>query len=129
MKHSLLLTRQVLSLQLPEAITQYAGSEAKAHWLAGKAQIFLFREDRNRSPYLDDRTRYLQVLRYRLALERGQRFRSVAALIFVRSFIPNEADWRSLRLPRHLYFLYYLFRPIRLVAERLSIRRARLERQ
>jgi Uncharacterised nucleotidyltransferase len=127
MKHSLLLTGRVLGLQLPERITQYAGNDAKAHWLAGKAQTFLFREDRNRSPYLDDRTRYLQVLRYRLALEEGQRFRRGAALVFRRAFIPNEADWRSLRLPRPLYFLYYLFRPIRLVVERLSIRRVRLD--
>lgn len=127
MKHSLLLTRQVLGLQLPECVTNYASGDAKAHWLAAKAQTFLFREDRNRSPYLDDRTRYLQVLRYRLALEGGQRLRSSVALVFRRAFIPNEADWRSLRLPRSLYFLYYLFRPIRLVIERLSIRRFRLD--
>ena len=127
MKHSLLLTKQLLGLQLPERVTHYAGGDAKAHWLAAKAQTFLFREDRNRSPYLDDRTRYLQVLRYRLALEGGQRLRSSVALVFRRAFIPNEADWRSLRLPRSLYFLYYLFRPIRLVIERLSIRRFRLD--
>jgi len=127
MKHSLLLTRQVLGLQLPECVTNYASGDAKAHWLAAKAQTFLFREDGNRSPYLDDRTRYLQVLRYRLALEGGQRLRSSVALVFRRAFIPNEADWRSLRLPRSLYFLYYLFRPIRLVIERLSIRRFRLD--
>ena len=127
MKHSLLLTKQLLGLQLPERVTHYASGDAKAHRLAAKAQTFLFREDRNRSPYLDDRTRYLQVLRYRLALEGGQRFRSGVALVFRRAFIPNEADWRSLRLPRSFYFLYYLFRPIRLVIERLSIRRFRLD--
>ena len=126
-KHGLLLTRQVLGLQLPEWITRYATSDPKAHWLAGKAQTFLFREDPNQSPYLDDRTRYLQVLRYRLALEETRRFRRAAALLFRRAFIPNEADWRSLRLPRSLYFLYYFLRPIRLVIEQLPIRRVRLD--
>jgi hypothetical protein len=119
MKHGLLLTTQILSLELPERISQYICDHAKARMLVGKAQTFLFRENKD-SPYLDDRIRYLEVLRYHLAFERAHRFRNGVAMVLRRAFIPNEADWRSLRLPRGLYFLYYLFRPIRLVIERLS---------
>jgi hypothetical protein len=121
MKHGLLLTMQILSLELPERIRQYICDDAKARLLAGKAQTFLFRENKDLSPYLDDRIRYLEVLRYRLAFERAHPFRNGVATLLRRVFIPNEADWHRLRLPRGLYFLYYLFRPIRLVMERLSI--------
>jgi hypothetical protein len=122
MKHGLLLTTQILNLALPERIRQYICDDAKARFLVGRAQTFLFRENKDHSPYLDDRSRYLEVLRYRLAFETAHPFRNGAASVLRRAFIPNEADWRCLRLPRGLYFLYYLFRPIRLVIERLSIR-------
>jgi hypothetical protein len=127
MKHGLLLTAQILSLELPERIGQYIGDDPKARLLVGKAQTFLFRENKDHSPYLDDRTRYLEVLRYRMAFERAHPFHNGVARVLRRAFIPNEADWRSLRLPRGLYFLYYLVRPIRLVIERLSIRGGRLD--
>jgi hypothetical protein len=127
MKHGLLLTARILSLELPERISQYICGDAKARLLADKAETFLFRENKDLSLYLDDRTRYLEVLRYRLAFEGAHPFRNGAATFLRRVFVPNEADWRSLRLPRGLYFLYYLFRPIRLVIERLSIRGERLD--
>ncbi len=127
MKHGLLMTTEILNLVLPERISQYICDDAKARLLVGKAQAFLFRENKDHSPYLDDRSRYLEVLRYRLACERARPFRKGAATVLRRAFIPNEADWRSLRLPRGLYFLYYLFRPIRLVIERLSILGGRLD--
>jgi hypothetical protein len=126
LKHSLLLSRQVLSLQLPERISQYASSDARSHKLAGKAQTFLFRANKDHSPSLDDRTRYLEILRYRLAFEKAHPFRKGAAMVLRRAFVPNEADWRSLRLPRRLYFLYYVFRPIRLVIKQLPTRRLHL---
>jgi hypothetical protein len=129
LKHSLLLIRQVLGLELPEPINRYASSDTKAHVLARKAQSFLFRENEDRSRYLNDRTRYLEVLRYRLAFENGSHWRNGAALLFRRAFVPNEADWRRLCLPRRFYFLYYLVRPIRLVIERLSVRRIHLDGQ
>jgi len=127
MKHGLLLTTQILNFALPEPISQYICDDTKARLLVGKAQTFLFRENKDHSPYLDDRSRFLEVLRYRLAFERAHLFRNGAATILRRAFIPNEADWRSLRLPRALYFLYYVFRPIRLVIERLSILGGRLD--
>ena len=120
MKHGLLLTTQILNLELPERISQYICDDAKARLLVDKAQTFLFRENKDLSPYLDDRIRYLEVLRYRMAFERAHPFRNGVATLLRRAFMPNEADWRRLRLPRGLYFLYYLFRPIRLVMERLS---------
>ena len=118
-KHSLLLAKQVLNLELPEPISQYA-CDMKAGALVGKARTFLLRENMDRSSP-DDRVRYLEALRFHLALEKGQRFRKAVAMILRHAFVPNEADWRNLRLPRHLFFIYYLFRPIRLVIKQFSI--------
>jgi len=122
-KHSLLLIGQVLGLELPVPIRQYASHDTKAQSLAKTAQRFLFRQNDDCSRYLDDRSRYLEVLRYRLAFAKGWRWRAGAALVLRRAFVPNEADWHRVRLPRPLYFLYYLIRPIRLAVERLPLRR------
>jgi len=122
-KHSLLLIGQVLGLELPVPIRQYASHDTKAQSLAKTAQRFLFRQNDDCSRYLDDRSRYLGVLRYRLAFAKGWRWYNGAAMVLGRAFVPNEADWRCVRLPRPLYFLYYLIRPIRLAVERLPLRR------
>jgi Uncharacterised nucleotidyltransferase len=122
-KHSLLLMAQVLGLELPAPIRQYASRDTKAHSLAETARTFLFRQNDDRSRYLDDRSDYMEVLRYRLAFAKGPRWRAGAALVLRRAFVPNEADWQRVRLPRPLYFLYYLIRPIRLAVERLPLRR------
>ena len=74
LKHSLLLAERVLGLELPAPIIRYARSDAKADSLAEMAQTFLFRENDRHSPYLDDRSRYLEVLRYRVAFASGWRW-------------------------------------------------------
>lgn len=114
--HSLLLTEQVLGLQLPMPIRQYVSNDTKAHSLAKTAQTFLFRQN-------DKRSRYLEVFRYHVAFAKDRRWRTGAALILGRAFVPDEADWHRVRLPRPFYFLYYLIRPIRLAVERLPLRR------
>ena len=36
--------------------------------------------------------------------------------------VPDSTmDWHRVRLPRPLYFLYYLVRPMRFVVERLAV--------
>ena len=111
LKHSLLLTQQVLGMELLERITSYVADE-RARALAETAQAFLFRER-------GDHPGYLAPLRYHLALARG--WRDGASLVFERVFVPAEPDWKSVRLPRALRFLYYLVRPIRFVVERLAV--------
>jgi Uncharacterised nucleotidyltransferase len=110
LKHSLILAGQVLGLELPEPLSQYANQDAKARMLAKTAQQFLFREN-------DITPRYSEVLRYYLAFAKS--WRNHASLILMPVFVPLEPDWRFVRLPRPLYFLYYLVRPIRLVIKHL----------
>jgi hypothetical protein len=58
-------------------------------------------------------------LRYHPALSKD--WRNGASLIFERVFVPAQPDWDRVRLSRPLSFLYYLFRPIRFVVERLAV--------
>jgi hypothetical protein len=111
LKHSLLLAEQVLGLQLPDRIRNYADEE-RARVLAEIAQALLLREH-------GDHPGYLGPLRYHLAFAKG--WRDGASLVLERVFVPAEPDWHSVRLPRPLYFLYYVVRPVRFVLERLSV--------
>jgi hypothetical protein len=125
--HSLLLCRDVLGVSLPEAIEEYSGKHTAASLLASQARDFLFRENTDDSRYIDDRTRYREVLRYRLGFQTGWRWMRATNMLLRRAFVPNEADWDWLRLAPALYFLYYPMRPVRLVSQRLGMRRPRAD--
>jgi hypothetical protein len=125
--HSLLLCTDVLGVTLPEVIEKYSGRHTAASLLASQARDFLFRENTDDSRYIDDRTRYREVLRYRLGFRKGGHGMHAANMLLRRAFVPNEADWDWLRLPPALYFLYYAMRPIRLVSERLGMRGPRAD--
>ena len=109
LKHSLLLARQVLGLELPSLIGNYC-EDANAQALADTASSFLFRENGDIG--------YREALRYHLAFAKDLRDRT--HLLFERVFVPAEPDWQGVRLPHSLQFLYYAVRPVRFVFERLS---------
>ncbi len=110
LKHSLLLAKQVLGLELPSTIRNYVCRDAKALMLANTATTFLFRDG--------DELGYREALRYHLAFAKGWRDR--IRFVFERVFVPAEPDWQKVRLPRSLYFLYYLVRPVRFIMEHFS---------
>lgn len=125
--HSLLLCGEVLGVSLPEANEEYSGKHTAANLLASQARDFLYRENTDDSRYIDDRTGYKDVLRYRLGFQTGWRWMRAANMLLRRAFVPNEADWDWLHLPPALYFLYYPIRPVRLVSQRLGMRRPRVD--
>ena len=102
LKHSLLLVHQVLGLQLPPLINVYC-EDAKARELTDRAMSFLFRRDADLG--------YGEALHYHLAFATSWRDRT--HLVFERLFVPEESDWREVRLPRSLQFLYYAVKPLR----------------
>jgi len=113
LQHTLLLTQQVLGLKVPEVVRSSASNDERALELAAIAYQFLF-------PTSGDSPRRLDALRYHLALT--EHWRSRARLIVDRIFVPEEQDWKTVRLPNTLHFLYYLIRPVRFILERLSVR-------
>jgi hypothetical protein len=102
LKHSLLLTAQILRLDLPLLARNYCNS-GEARKLAGFARTFLFKEE--------DRQDRVEELHYYLAFANG--WRDCARLLFQRFFVPTETEWEHIRLPRMLYYLYYAIRPTR----------------
>ena len=109
LRHSLLLARQVLGLELPSLIGDYC-EDVNAQVLADTASSLLFRENGDIG--------YREALRYHLAFAKDLRDRT--HLLFERVFVPAEPDWQGVRLPHSLQFLYYAVRPMRFVFERLS---------
>jgi hypothetical protein len=97
-------------MELPPAIRNYC-EDAKARALTDRASSLLFRTN--------DHPGYGAALLYHLAFANGWKDR--IRLIFERIFVPEEPDWKQVRLPRPLHFLYYTVRPMRLVRERLSM--------
>jgi hypothetical protein len=109
LKHSLLMAKNVLGLELPAEIRSFA--EAKeAQALATTVCSFMFSE----TAHLHEG----EMMRYHLAFGRGWRDR--VRFLRYRIFVPAEPDWNAVRLPQPLYLLYYLIRPVRIIMERLS---------
>ena len=104
LKHSLLLTEQMLGLDLPPLVKNYC-NDTKARKLADFARTLLLRER--------DSLGRVEELRYYLAFAKG--WRDYARLLFERLFVPTETEWGHVRLPRMLYCLYYVIRPARFV--------------
>lgn len=52
------------------------------------------------------------------------RWRDRIRYLFLRLFLPTMEDWKQVRLPDPLFFLYFLFRPLRLAGDILLHRRS-----
>jgi hypothetical protein len=108
LKHALLLVERVLRVQLPDAAKQYCSQDEDAIALSRIAESFLY-------PPVPG---YWRTLRYHLAFAKSPRER--ARFIVSRVFAPAEPDWERIRLPRQLFFLYYLIRPLRFLQEQTT---------
>lgn len=105
----LLLARDLLGTTLPEEISQRIQSIPVLKLLAAQVRKRLF------CKVFIPRTTFERFLNELRQTDLWQD-RALCFLGFLhRTITPNEYDWASLPLPRFLYFLYYLLRPIRLV--------------
>ena len=111
LKHALLLAERVLRIELSEAAKQYCYDDEDAIALSKIAESFLFPDARTQPGHW-------QTLQYHLAFAKTQRDR--ARFILSRVFAPAEPDWDHIRLPRQLFFLYYLIRPLRFLQEQTA---------
>ena len=105
----LLVARATLDAPLPEAVLNSFGSRKSAQLAAGQACNDLFIDHPGR-----------QSLRYHLRLmeRRGDqlRFLALSAGSKLRQLRPNDLDRAVLPLPKALRFLYFVVRPVRLLA-------------
>ena len=110
------LLQKLWDVNLPERIRAFLDTDRAVEPLAAVAMRRL-REDAARFPSLRSRLRFQWQQRDGL-IERC-RYVSLWALT------PSFGDWQVIRLPRALFFLYYLIRPPRLLlrASKVAIRR------
>lgn len=99
----LLLASDLLGVDLPPASVELALADAHTRTLARTA-LERLRAD---SPASELDT---AVFRIRALERNSNRMRLAAGMVCE----PTEAEYRALQLPPHLYWLYYLFRPLRL---------------
>jgi hypothetical protein len=106
----LALAQQVLASALPEAVAERCREDAVVAKLTQSVVLGLFNPERMMGAF--GRIGFAYRCRGRL----GEALYWVAAM----TFLPHVSDWRSLHLPRALWFLYPLIRPLRLAAKYLS---------
>ena len=104
LKHSLILVREVLGIELPSLVADYC-RDVQARAVADRAAELLFRGNRDLS--------HGQELGFHLAFASGWRDRG--RFLFERLFVPDEPDLRS-NLPG---FLSYAAKPMRFLFTRL----------
>ncbi len=105
---SCLLASDLLGTALPEKVWQRIQAEPSVKSLAKQVRERLFLNFDNSSKF-EQSNFSLWDIRVRERLQDRVRY------CFNLIFSPNEADAALLPLPRSLYFIYYLLRPIRLV--------------
>lgn len=102
----LLLASDLLGVDLPPAALELADADARTRALAEAAQ------ERLRA---DKPVSVAEAVRFpaRAFEQSGNRMRLVVGMVCQ----PTEAEYRALKLPPGLYWLYYVFRPLRLAVK------------
>jgi hypothetical protein len=111
----LFLAGDLLEAPLPYEVAQRAREDRRVTSLADGVYAMLFPRERIRAISIRQNIYYVK------AMDRmSDRMRFCVGYM-----VPTPLEWRLLRLPRSLSFLYYLLRPIRLVAKygRKALRR------
>ena len=104
----LLLTIDLLGVSLPDHIATEVQSDIPAKALAQEFRGRLF-EQRNSRPGIIETAR--------LHMRMRERWRDRITYGFRLSLGTTVGDWTSLKMPRSLFFLYYLLRPVRLAGK------------
>jgi len=107
----ILLVRDLLGTSVPKDVFQTAQSDATAKFLAAHARDCFFLD----AHLLPEIFHYQHKVKER-ASDRARIYLDNCRQSIGNAIRPNEKDREVLSLPVYLSFLYYLFRPIRLVA-------------
>ena len=110
----LLLARDLLGAALPDAIIDMINADRELHTLANETYAALFAQkpqDNRLSYFLRMREHPIDKARHVLRM-------------WGRRMVPSMQDTEWIKLPRSLYFLYYLARPVRILASAIWRRSA-----
>jgi Uncharacterised nucleotidyltransferase len=116
----LLLVHELLDIPLNDRLRQFAQADRKALWLK---KLVVTRLTQSRSILSREPSwerfiiRFLSLGHWEPQLQQGLDFiKRILKLLFM----VNKLDYGFLPLPRHLYFLYYVIRPVRLIQKHRS---------
>lgn len=104
----LFLAKELIGMDLPEKIWGKIEASPIIKNLATRIYKKLFLDFDNPAGIFKDQLLYLKM---------RERFKDKARYVFYLTFTPNTRDWNLLRLPNFLFSLYYILRPIRLLAK------------
>jgi hypothetical protein len=111
----LFLAQDLLGADLPEGISKRLQGDTTVQWLAGRVRQNLFNATHRHPGRLKRIAFYLRVKDH---WRDGVQFcLTYFSQWFKAAVTPNSADRTVLSLPGYLSFLYYFFRPIRLLTE------------
>ena len=100
------LARDLLDAQLPGGIGEEVDKDRAVGTLRAHVRSSLFRREAGSPGFLE--TGWFQ-------WKAKDRFADKAGYVLIRALLPTVEDWIRLPLPDSLYFLYFLFRPLRLL--------------
>lgn len=103
------LAHDLLRTELPEEARREVVRDPLVDTLAAEVYGWLFRESPDSRGILEDSAFFPFHFRVR------ERLRDRLRYLIRTVFTPNYADWQSAPLPRPLFCLYYLLKPVRLV--------------
>jgi hypothetical protein len=104
----LFLAGDLIGTGLPKNVLKTIEAEPVIKKLASRVYKKLFLDFDNPAGIFKDQLLYLKM---------RERFKDKARYVFYLTFTPNVRDWGFLELPSFLFPLYYILRPIRLVAK------------
>ena len=102
----LALARDLLGAELPEGIGEEIGKDRTVGMLRAHVRSTLFRREAG-SPGFPETVWF--------HLKHIDRFADKAGYLLIRALMPTVEDWKRFPLPDSLYFLYFLYRPLRLL--------------
>ncbi len=102
----LALARDLLGAELPEGIGEEIEKDRAVGTLRAHVRSTLFRREAGSPGFLE--TAWFQ-------LKAKDRFADKAGYVLIRALMPTVEDWKRFPLPDSLYFLYFLYRPVRVV--------------
>ena len=109
----LALARDLLGAELPEGIGEEIEKDRAVGTLRAHVRSTLFRREAGSPGFRE--TAWFQ-------LKQIDRFADKAGYVLIRALMPTVEDWKRFPLPDSLYFLYFLYRPLRLLGLRLPAR-------
>ncbi len=110
----LLLAENLVGVKFTQKLNEKINNDYHVQQLAHKVRTELL-QFAEKSSVLRDFEFYMQT---------RERWREKLHYIFNLIFVPKVPDWQNLKLPEYLYFLYYVYRPLRLIALAIRLRSA-----